>query len=298
MAKLLALDALVRQKFELSWGKARAWIETGKVFVNGAVQLDPRYIPLAEADIVLKMNAPGPGSRGGKSPIQSPLDSQNIIYTDTQVVVINKPSGISTVPYDETEKDTLYSRACQTLKLKKLWVVHRIDKETTGLVVFARTQAAADHLEHQFRLHTVHRKYRAIAHGWVPSKTIRSTLIKNTGGGLRGSAPSGFKIAPGEGQDATTHIQSLTRLDGATLVECQLETGRTHQIRIHLSEAGHPILGEKLYIRQFTGRILSAPRVMLHARELGFSHPASGQPMSWVCEVPQDFKAVVASLAV
>jgi 23S rRNA pseudouridine1911/1915/1917 synthase len=108
---------------------------------------------------------------------------------------------------------------------------------------------------------------------------------------LRGSTDN-----PRLGQEATTHVRTLERLRGATWVECQLETGRTHQIRIHLSEAGHPVLGEKVYVRRYDGALLSAPRVMLHAFELGFEHPATRAPLCFESVMPEDMTLALLQL--
>jgi 23S rRNA pseudouridine1911/1915/1917 synthase len=178
----------------------------------------------------------------------------------------------------------------------RLEVVHRLDKETSGLLVFARTREAAQALANQFRFHTVHRRYLALAHGRVESGVIRSTLITDRGDGLRGSAPKEWRVARGEGQDAVTHVSVVEAVRGATLIGCRLETGRTHQIRIHLSEAGHPLLGERLYVRDFTGEALVAPRVMLHAAELGLRHPVSGAEMRWSRPLPEDFRRCLVEL--
>jgi 23S rRNA pseudouridine1911/1915/1917 synthase len=294
--KQLALDAIVRTHFGESWGKVRGWIESGKVLVNGATVTDARFFPGADAKISLKMNAPrsrSGASSADKAGPQVELSREQVVHVDTQLIVVNKPSGISSVPYDASEKNTLLDAVCRHLKVKKVEIVHRIDKETSGLLVFARTEHAARHLGNQFRFHSVHRRYLALVHGHATSRTIRSTLIENRGDGLRGSVREGWRVAPGEGQEATTHVEALKRYEDMSLVACRLETGRTHQIRIHLSEAGHPLLGEKLYIRDYEGILLRAPRVMLHAAELGFVHPVSGAQMSWKSELPEDFKSLL-----
>ncbi len=176
-----------------------------------------------------------------------------------------------------------------------LGIVHRLDKETTGLVVFTRTWLAKQSLSLQFRRHSVHRAYVAVAHGEVPTRTIRSFLVENRGDGLRGSARG---TPPADAREATTHVERLEGLDGATLVGCRLETGRTHQIRIHLSELGSPIVGEKVYVRHWTGKLIEAPRLMLHAAELGFLHPATEREMRWKQPMPEDMSAVVDRLRV
>lgn len=298
-----ALDAAVRALYGQSWGKARAWIETGKISVNGQVTRDGRSTVPAGAVLRLNMNAPRSGAKAsgegasGSGPGQgTALDPARVVHCDPHVVVVDKPSGISTVPYDESEKDTLLSRVRAHLGQRPLEIVHRIDKETSGLVVFARHREAARKLANQFRFHTVRRRYLALAHGIARPGAIRSVLIEDRGDGLRGSVPPGWRLARGEGREAITHVRALEALGSATLVECRLETGRTHQIRIHLSEAGNPLLGEKLYIRGYEGLRLDAPRVMLHAAELGFAHPESGAELRWESGLPEDFLAVLAHL--
>ena len=138
------------------------------------------------------------------------------------------------------------------------------------------------------------RVYVAIAHGDVPQKTFRSYLVENRGDGLRGSLRPDERAM--EGQIAITHVEPLKRFVGATLVACRLETGRTHQIRIHLSEAGHPIVGEAVYVRKFQGTLIKAPRLMLHAKELGFVHPRTNEMMVFEQEPPQDFESILAQL--
>ncbi len=296
--KTLALDALIRHFFELSWSKARSWIEPGKVTVNDKMVTDSRYFPGEGAKIHLNMNAPrNAASAKPGSVADFKLTSDRVIFCDTQIIVVNKPSGISTVPFEPREKNTLQAAASRYLKGPPLEIVHRIDKETSGLLVFARTQTAAQHLAKQFRFHTVHRRYLAIAHGDVKSQTFRTVLVENRGDGLRGSLKAGQRLAAGQGQEAITHTKAIRSLnENATLIECSLETGRTHQIRIHLSEAGHPLLGEKLYTRGFSETLYPAPRVMLHAVELGLIHPMSGAKMQWRQEPPEDFEKILLSL--
>jgi 23S rRNA pseudouridine1911/1915/1917 synthase len=173
-----------------------------------------------------------------------------------------------------------------------LGVVQRLDKATSGLLVFSRTFAAKKHLGNQLRFHTMKRRYLAIAHGDVAPGTIRTHLVENRGDGLRGSVAEGRR----EGQIAITHVDRVEKLASATLVGCRLETGRTHQIRIHLSERGHPLLGETVYIRGFRGTLLPAPRLMLHATELGFIHPVDEREMFFEAPPPADFTETLARL--
>jgi 23S rRNA pseudouridine1911/1915/1917 synthase len=173
-------------------------------------------------------------------------------------------------------------------------VVHRLDKETSGLIVFTRTWLAKQSLTQQFRAHTVHRRYLAIAHGHVQSQTFRSRIIADRGDGLRGSL--GPRAPKEAGQLAVTHVEILEKLVDASLVACRLETGRTHQIRVHLSEAGHPLVGERVYIRRFDAPPIPAPRMMLHAAELGFVHPATNAEMRWELPLPADMELTLKRL--
>jgi 23S rRNA pseudouridine1911/1915/1917 synthase len=174
--------------------------------------------------------------------------------------------------------------------------VHRLDRETSGLMVFARTPEAEQHLIKQFSKHTVHRVYQAIALGRVEARTIESFLVRDRGDGLRGSTAK-----PDEGQRAVTHVRPIENLEGYTVVECQLETGRTHQIRIHLSEAGHMLCGERMYDQVLVEKRKvadpsGAPRVALHARELGFVHPRTGEELSFKSPWPKDLEMLLQRL--
>lgn len=180
--------------------------------------------------------------------------------------------------------------------------VHRIDKETSGLVVFALTQDAESHLGKQFRAHSIERRYVALVRGDAKEGRIESLIVRDRGDGRRGSNESPRVATRGRdaGQRAVTHVRILERLSGFTLVECQLETGRTHQVRIHLGETGTPLCGERIYDRPLHGKPLpdssSAARPMLHAARLGLVHPATGKKLAWEAELPEDMKKLVERL--
>lgn len=287
------LDRVVRGLFGVSWGQARGWIASGKVCVGDVVVTDATSRVAAGAEIRFDERARKP--RAGQ------LSDEQIVHVDTHVIVVAKPAGISTIPYDESDRDTLEARARAWLERRAkgrggrvpLGVVHRIDKETSGLLVFTRTWQAKQSLASQFRHHTVHRRYLAVAHGDVHTGTLRSFLVENRGDGLRGSARGS---PPADAREAVTHVERLEGLKGATLVACRLETGRTHQIRIHLSEKGHPLLGERVYVRGWRGTPVEAPRLMLHAAELGFIHPATEHEVSWTLPMPADMEGVLRRL--
>jgi 23S rRNA pseudouridine1911/1915/1917 synthase len=285
------LDGALKKLTGSSWGQARELVVRGKVLLGGAVVTEVERRVRAGETLSIDPRAPARKRR-------SILDRAALLHVDAHVVVVNKPANLSTVAFEAGERDTLdqlvavlVRRASETGPTPSLGVVQRLDKETSGLIVFARTFGAKKALAQQLRQHTVHRSYLALAHGPVSAGTLRSYLVKDRGDGLRGASRYGR-----EGQLAITHVKPLEMLKGATLVGCRLETGRTHQIRIHLAEAGHPVLGERVYVRRYPGDLLPAPRVMLHAAELGFVHPVRGHAMRFEVGPPADFEEVLAGL--
>jgi 23S rRNA pseudouridine1911/1915/1917 synthase len=293
------LDAALRALSASSWNVARDAIRTGKVSVDGEVVTEI-IAPVRRGEtIVLDPKAPRPRTRAVMQ-----LAEEALVHLDGAVVVVRKPSGISTIPFgDEApgqELMTLDALVREVVARKTsfrgrapLGIVHRLDKDTSGLLVFTRTVDAKKHLTQQFRDHTVFREYVAVVHGHLERETTyRTHLVQDRGDGLRGSAQRGRR----DGQLAITHVKPIRPLSGATLVACRLETGRTHQIRIHLSEAGHPLVGEVVYTRRFRGPQIPAARTMLHARALGFVHPISEEEMRFEDDPPEDFREVVARL--
>lgn len=290
------LDRILREAGGFSWGRARELVRSGKVTVDGVQECTIDRLVRPGAAVELHMSAPRvrPGAGGARR-----LGAADVTFCDAQVVVVRKPAGVSTVPWqdepgptvDEMVRTWLGSRS-KGRGVAPLGIVHRLDKETSGLVVFARTWVAKKSLSSQFRFHTVWRRYLGIAHGDVRAQTIRSELLDDRGDGLRGSARSGQR----GGRPSVTHVEALEVLQGATFVACRLETGRTHQIRVHLSEAGHPLVGERVYVRRFEGPTIPAPRLMLHAAELGFVHPVSGETMRFEQPMPDDMAERLAEL--
>ena len=290
------LAAAVREAYEgLPWSKARELCRRGKVHVNGALETDgARRVSKGDA-IAVQPSAPRVDD--------GVFTDARVVHVDRHVVVVDKPAGIMSVPFEPGDKDTLVDRVRIWLRRRgdgqgaELGAVQRLDKDTTGLLVFARTLAAKRELQQQFRKHSIERRYRALVHGAVKrAQKVETDLIRDRGDGLRGSyghfrKPRG--PLPSDAQHAITHIAPVEALRDATMVECRLETGRQHQIRIHLSEIGNPLIGEPVYIRDFAGERIAAPRPMLHAAVLGFEHPANGKPMRFERELPQDMAEVV-----
>ncbi len=290
-----------------SWSRARELCRSGRVWVDGAPALDPAARLAAGSVVEVRPE----GARAARGP----LAPEDVVHADAEVVVVRKPAGLLTVPWSEEDRDTLVSLARTLLARREaaragargarrgpgphLRVVQRLDKETSGLLVFARTIAAERHLQQQLRAHSMDRRYLAIVHGRAEAATHDTLLVPDRGDGLRGSwgvfrRPKGEP--PEAARRAVTHVEVVERLDGATLVACQLETGRQHQIRIHLAEAGHPLVGERVYVRGFAGPLLKAPRPMLHAERLGFVHPRSGRELRFETPPPADFLATLSRL--
>lgn len=287
----------------IPWSKARDLIHTGRVRVDGNPVTDDAARVRAGQSIEIAPSMPRRTS--------GVLPDRAVVYLDADVIVVRKPAGVVTVPFEPGERDTLADRVRALLKrIEKsrdrerardpmVGVVQRLDKDTTGLLVFARTMSAKRALEEQLRVHSVERRYAAIAHGTVHAGTIETDLVQDRGDGLRGSWGR-FRHEPGpppaSAKHAITHVRVLEPLRGATLLECRLETGRQHQIRIHLAERGNPLLGEPVYIRDFDGPRIPADRPMLHACVLGFIHPRTRQKIRFEDDPPEDFEACIARL--
>ena len=275
-----------------SWAQVRRLCTTGKVFVDDERALDPARRLRAGQTVVINVAAPRPD--------QTPPGFR-IVFDDAHLVVIDKPSGISSVPFDRKETGTamdmirgVWRRKGKRATATPLYIVHRIDKDTSGLLCFAKTRLAERALHQVFQRHTARRFYLAVAEGEVGAMRIESHLIADRGDGIRGSTRH-----TDQGQLAVTFVEPMRRLRKATLCRVRLETGRTHQIRIHLAERGHPLVGETVYIRDLrrAGREpLSAPRLMLHAARLGFPHPVTGVTLDWTAPPPADFVAVYEAL--
>ncbi len=306
-----------------SWSRVQKLVLGRHVLVHGNMATDiARRLKVGEVVKVLEAAArKPPGARDVR-----------IVHLDDDVVVVEKPAGVTTTRHHEERgwparrrqiQPTLEELVPEAIQAKlaagrpkggprrgkasgpqprrrvpPVRAVHRIDRETSGLVAFARNVPAARILAEQFRLHTTHRRYLAIVVGRVGAGTIRTRLLRDRGDGRRGSTDG--EDDEDEGKLAITHVAPVEHFgDAYTLVECRLETGRTHQIRIHMSETGHVVCGERVYTQTPKGSAKDeskAPRTMLHAAELGFVHPVSGDDLRFESPLPADMRKLLADL--
>ena len=187
-------------------------------------------------------------------------------------------------------QDAQRQRATQ-LKRFEVIAVHRLDRDTSGLMIFARTPSIAKSLGLSFRKHEVVRKYHAVVQGHPQAQTIDSVLVRDRGDGKRGTQPAD-RPEDESAQRAITHIKPIERIGEYSMIECTLETGRTHQIRIHLSEAGHMLCGDGIYNRSILGEkiedVSGAPRQSLHSSTLEFKHPISEELLKFKMPWPAD----------
>lgn len=288
----VTLAAFVKANADVPNSVAKKQIETGKVFVDGRCIMEIAHRLAAGQSVEVRTNAQRP---------RDPEREGELVYDDAHVVVIDKPSGVNSVPYEERETGTAMDLIRGAWRRKglaattiALHVVHRIDRATSGLLMFAKSKKAEQGLAAQLRAHSLERQYVCVAHGAVTPRRIESYLVEDRGDGLRGST-----TRIDQGKRAVTHVSVREPLRHATVCEVRLETGKTHQIRIHLSEAGHPLVGEQVYIRDYEnngGRVLTAGRLMLHAETLGFVHPVTNARVALRSPLPPDFTAVVERL--
>lgn len=282
----ITVAAFVKQRAAVAWSVAKRHVVSGKIFVDGTCITAIDYRLTAGEIVEFRANASRP---------HDPRREGVIAYDDAHLVVIDKPAGVNSVPYEDREAGTAmdlirgaWRRSGRPATTVALHVVHRIDRATSGLLVFAKSKRAEIGLAAQLRAHTMKRLYRCVAHGAVTPGRIESYLVTDRGDGLRGSTSH-----PGRGKRAVTHVEVERALRAATLCAIRLETGKTHQIRIHLSEAGHPLVGEQVYVRDYPDQRIASPRLLLHAATLGFEHPITGERVELASALPPDFTAVV-----
>ena len=306
----LRIDKFLVQRIEnASRNKIQKALGAGMVLVNNK-QVQPNYKIRPLDEIVLYSDKEPPGEQ--IIPEDIPL---NIEYEDEEVMIINKPPGLVVHPAVGNYTGTLINGVAWHLlqnnkgiseeTLPRWGLVHRIDKNTSGLMVLAKSEKAVRSLAKQFFDHTVTRQYVALA--WGDLLEDEGTIVAHVGRHQRfrklfDAYPEGER-----GKEAITHYKVLERFGYVTLVQCILETGRTHQIRVHMQHIGHPLFNDDTYggdkivkgtvfskYRQFVDNCFaSCPRHALHAKTIGFVHPGTGKEILFESELPEDMKTVI-----
>ena len=297
------LDRFVAGATGVSRSELQRWIEGGRVTVEGAARSASTRLQRG-ARIVVRPDAPAASDAKPEAGV-----AFEVLHVDEDLVVVDKPAGLVVHPAAGHPTGTLVNGllALGLFRVEDLvdaadqashfrpGIVHRLDKGTSGVMVVARTAAAREALKAQFHAHSIDRAYEAIVVGQARSGTIATLHARSPRDRLR------FTGRVTHGRPAVTHVGQLAPLRGATHVVCTLETGRTHQIRMHLSESGTPILGDPLY-----GEPARAPELRvvgerlghqaLHARLLGFVHPRTGANVRFESRLPDDFLAALEAL--
>lgn len=275
-----------------SRSRLQSWIQGGHVLVNGlTVRLRQKVGP---GDVITVNPQPAPEELAFE-----PEDvSFGVLAESAEWIVVDKPAGLVTHPgagnWSGTLLNGLLYRYPELARIPRAGIVHRLDKDTSGIMVVARTETAQTHLVRQLQARTVCREYRALAHGSLRGEgSVDLSIGRDPAVPVRMTCSR--PIAP---KPALTYYRALRRglatsHDAASEVECRLETGRTHQIRVHMAYLGHPLLGDQLY----GGRmVLGATRQMLHARILSFEDPATGNTVTFQADLPADYLAVAEQL--
>ncbi len=264
----LRLDQVIpRHVPGLSRRKARTVIDLGGVFVDRArVKVAGRPV---RAGQVVEVNIGGALERANETPL-----APRLVHVDDHIIVVDKPAGLVTAPTPESSRGDLLDQLHKSHG--EVYLVHRLDLPTSGLLVFARTRDANKRLGDAFKMHAVDREYRTVAVGAVAAQTIDRPIDRRR---------------------AVTHVRPLESFAHATLLAVTLETGRTHQIRIHLAGLGHPVVGDRTHGGEIERAFLPRPpRLVLHAAILGFTHPATGQRVRWESPLPDELTAWIERL--
>jgi 23S rRNA pseudouridine1911/1915/1917 synthase len=286
----------------LSRERLKNLIRSGAVEASGTLIRDPALKVRGNENLQLAVPEPEPAHN---EPQDIPL---RVVFEDEHLLVVDKPAGLVVHPAagnrDGTLVNALLHHCGGSLSgiggVARPGIVHRIDKDTSGLLVVAKTDVAHEGLAKQFAAHSIERRYLAIVSG-VP-KTSEGKIDAP----LARSASNRKKIAiveGGRGKRAVTHWRRLKTLRDSALVECRLETGRTHQVRVHMASIGHPLIGDPVYGRsgKTHGKLLKElqfHRQALHAAELGFTHPVSKRKLSFASAMPPDMQELFERLGV
>lgn len=288
-AKMRLDKYLAANEESLSRSRIQSLVEEGQVRVNGNVQ-KANYKVKANDAIVLEVED---DRELEVEPENIPLD---IRYEDEDVIVINKPKGMVVHPANGNQNGTLVNALlyhCKDLSgingVLRPGIVHRIDKDTTGLLIVAKNDMAHTSLSKQLQTKTVNRLYYALVHGVIPHDfgTIDAPIGRDVNDRQK------MAVTATNSKDARTHFKVIERFKEYTLVECRLETGRTHQIRVHMQYIGHPVVGDEKYSYRKT---MKTGGQLLHAHQLTFVHPRTNETMTIEAPLPAQFEEILEEL--
>jgi 23S rRNA pseudouridine1911/1915/1917 synthase len=299
--------ALAEAVAQLSRERIKALIDEGRVTLGGRAVAQPSLKVVAGTQFAIDLPEAAPAEAAAQD---IPLV---VAYEDADLIVIDKPAGLVVHPaagnLDGTLVNALLHHCAGQLSgiggVARPGIVHRIDKDTSGLMVAAKTDRAHEGLARQFADHSIERAYLAVTAG-------RPSPLSGTVRGHIGRSDANRKkmalVGESRGKHAVTHYRTLAPLDGAALVECRLETGRTHQVRVHMASIGHALLGDPVYGRapkalqpkslQSVVSDLRFVRQALHAARLGFIHPVSGETLAFAAPLPPDMRELITALRV
>jgi 23S rRNA pseudouridine1911/1915/1917 synthase len=294
------LDQVAAELFpEFSRSRLTAWIRSGDLLLNGA-QVLPRQI--VRGDEIVALHAE-PTQEVPLAPEAIALD---IRYEDADVLVLNKPAGLVVHPGAGQAAGTLQNALlhfdAKLTEIPRAGIVHRLDKDTSGVMVIARTLRAHTALVAQLQARDVHRQYAAVVYGaMIAGGSVNQPIGRHPHDRLKQAVVEGPASKP-----AVTHYRVRERFRSHTLLECRLETGRTHQIRVHMAHIRHPLIGDAQYggglklprgaSAELTEAMRTFKRQALHAEKLEFNHPVSGELVSVAVEMPADLKALLSAL--
>jgi 23S rRNA pseudouridine1911/1915/1917 synthase len=292
--------ALVAAIPELSRARIQALISEGALTINGAAMSDPSSTKYLGQTFTLTVPPPRPDHAEAQD---IPLD---IRHEDEHLIIVNKPAGLVVHPSAGHANGTLVNALLHHCDgklsgiggVQRPGIVHRIDRDTSGLLVVAKTDVAHEGLSKLFAAHDIERRYLAVVMGQPapPAGIIRTQIGRST------SDRKKMAVLPdGKGKHAVTHFRMIEQLRNASLLECRLETGRTHQVRVHMAHIGHPLIGDATYnIRQkafkFGPNQSYFARQALHAASLGFIHPVTVEKLRFECALPDDIQVLLSAL--
>ncbi|MCZ8018005.1 RluA family pseudouridine synthase [Novosphingobium sp.] len=294
------LDKALAEASGLSRERVKALLGEGRISLAGQVATQASLKPGPGTAFAIAVPAAIPATAAAQD---IPLA---IVFEDEHLIVVDKPAGLVVHPAAGNLDGTLVNALLHHCRgqlsgiggVARPGIVHRIDKDTSGLLVVAKTDAAHEGLARQFADHSIHRAYRAVVAGTPvpPSGTVRGNIGRSATNRKKMAL-----VAEGHGKHAVTHFKTIESFVSASLIECRLETGRTHQVRVHMASIGHPLLGDPDYGRtpQRLRPILTQlhfARQALHAAELGFIHPVTGVAQSFASALPADMAGLLVEL--